>query len=71
MIDFDEPSFFGTPGASGESGLSESYLNKLRGTDDGPPFIKVGRRVIYNRDLFFEWLMKHQQVSTTCDSSKK
>jgi helix-turn-helix protein len=33
-------------------GISESMLNKVRGTGTGPHFVKVGARVLYDpRDL--------------------
>lgn len=37
-------------------GLSCSYLNKLRVFGGGPPFHKIGRRVLYRRDDLEQWL---------------
>src|SRR5262245_48279340 len=42
--------------AARHSGLSESTLNKLRLRGDGPPFIKLGRRVLYDIIDLEEWL---------------
>jgi hypothetical protein len=47
------------------SGLSASYLNKLRCLGGGSPFLKVGRKCIYRRDEFEAWLAKHQCSSTS------
>jgi hypothetical protein len=47
------------------SGLSMSYLNKLRCLGGGSPFLKVGRKCIYRRDEFEAWLAKHQRGSTS------
>jgi len=47
------------------SGLSTSYLNKLRCLGGGSPFLKVGRKCIYRRDEFEAWLAKHQRSSTS------
>ena len=44
-----EPGYMDTPAAAHHTGLSESFLNKLRMTEDGPPFIKVGRRAVRYR----------------------
>jgi len=41
-----------TPEAARYLGLAPATLEKLRLTKDGPPFIRVGRAVIYDpRDL--------------------
>jgi excisionase family DNA binding protein len=47
------------------SGLSESYLNKLRCTGGGSPFLKVGRKCIYRGEQFKAWLAEHQCCSTS------
>ena len=47
------------------SGLSVSYLNKLRCFGGGSPFLKIGRKCIYRRDQFEAWLAKHQCGSTS------
>jgi hypothetical protein len=47
------------------SGLSVSYLNKLRCLGGGSPFLKVGRKCIYRRDEFEAWLATHQRSSTS------
>jgi hypothetical protein len=51
------------------SGLSMSYLNKLRCLGGGSPFLKVGRKCIYRRDEFEAWLATHQRGSTSEYSS--
>jgi hypothetical protein len=47
------------------SGLSVSYLNKLRCLGGGSPFLKIGRKCIYRRDQFEGWLGRHQHDSTS------
>jgi hypothetical protein len=47
------------------SGLSQSYLNKLRCLGGGSPFLKIGRKCIYRRADFEAWLAKHQRCSTS------
>jgi predicted DNA-binding transcriptional regulator AlpA len=37
-------------------GLSESFLNKRRVYGGGPLYIKVGRRVVYDREHLDSWM---------------
>lgn len=46
-------------------GLSKSTLEKWRLTGDGPPFIKIGRRVVYDITVVDAWLAAHQFESTS------
>ena len=49
--------YMDTPTAARHTGLSESFLNKLRMRDNGPPFIKIGRRAVrYRRDDLDRWM---------------
>ena len=43
--------------ASDYTGLSKSSLDKLRVYGGGPPYIKVGARVIYDRLDLDTWLI--------------
>ena len=49
-------------------GMSESFLRKDRSEGPrknhtpGPPFLKIGRRVVYLIDDLDEWLEKHRVV---------
>jgi predicted DNA-binding transcriptional regulator AlpA len=36
-------------------GLSASYLKNLRHLGQGPPYLKIGKTVLYRRDEFDEW----------------
>ena len=57
--------FYPTSRAAELLGLSQSFLCKLRCTGDGPPFIKVGRRVLYSgRDLMI-WAATRRRSSTS------
>lgn len=46
-------------------GLSISYLNKLRVEGGGPPFVKIGTRVIYDGADLNAWLASRKQRSTS------
>ena len=47
------------------SGLSISTLNKLRLSGDGPPYIKAGRRVLYDIRDVEAWLAKRKRKHTS------
>lgn len=49
--------YLDTPGAARYTGLSESFLNKQRMGDDGPDFIRIGRRAVrYRRSDLDAWM---------------
>jgi hypothetical protein len=48
-----------------EIGNSESYWNKRRVYGDGPPFLKIGRRVLYDMDDVEAWLAQRRRRSTS------
>jgi len=50
-----------------ETDTSESFWNKLRVYGDGPPFLKVGRRVVYDMDDVEQWLELRRRRSTSED----
>jgi predicted DNA-binding transcriptional regulator AlpA len=50
------PMVVDTERAAALLGLSTSTLAKLRLTGDGPPFIKLGRRVVYRLSDLEKWL---------------
>jgi excisionase family DNA binding protein len=43
---------------------SASYLNKLRSTGGGPPFFKMGAKVLYRRTDLDRYIEKRIQKST-------
>jgi Helix-turn-helix domain len=51
------------------AGVSPSYLNKRRVYGGGPLFIKVGRRVVYDRGNLDAWLTK-QTVANTSEADR-
>lgn len=54
-----------TPEAADYCGSSASTFEKLRLTGGGPPYLKVGRRVVYDvRDLD-AWLASKKRRSTS------
>ena len=46
-------------------GLGKSTLDKLRIAGGGPPFIKIGSRVLYDVDDLDAWLVQHKRASTS------
>lgn len=46
-------------------GVSVSYLNKLRLTDEGPPFVKLGARVAYDQADLAAWVEAQKRRSTS------
>ncbi len=61
----DYEKYFSTRQAEERYKLSASFLAKLRVSGGGPPFLKIGRRVLYTRDAFEDWLDQHQRGSTS------
>jgi len=61
----ESPDYLSTKQASERFGLSQSYLNKLRVYSGGPPYVKIGRRCLYERNAFEEWLNQHCRTSTS------
>ena len=57
--------YLSTRQASERYGLSESWLTKLRVFGAGPEHLKVGRRVLYERTAFEDWLASHRRRSTS------
>lgn len=51
--------------AAAHVGVSKSMLNKLRCFGGGPPFLKLGRRVVYDPNDLDEWLKAHRRKSTS------
>jgi helix-turn-helix protein len=46
---------------------SDRALQRWRQTRQGPPFIKLGSRILYPEDAFLEWLSKKQRFRSTSD----
>jgi hypothetical protein len=46
-------------------GIGTQALAKMRLTGDSPPFFKVGRRVLYDRDELDAWLATRKRRSTS------
>jgi helix-turn-helix protein len=45
--------------------LSVSFLNRARLTGDGPVFLKLGRRVVYDVADLDTWLLSRRRRSTS------
>jgi len=57
--------FLPTQHAAMVSGLSASTLAKRRMTGDGPPYFKVGRKVLYEKAALIAWLESHRRRNTS------
>lgn len=56
-----------TPQAAAYTGLASSTLQKKRMTRTGPPFVKLGRRVVYFESDLDEWLTTHRRDCTNAE----
>jgi predicted DNA-binding transcriptional regulator AlpA len=57
--------YFDTPAAAQYVRLSVSTMEKLRVFGGGPPFAKLGRRVVYSAAALDDWLRARQFTSTS------
>ena len=46
-------------------GVSESWLEKKRVTGGGVPFIRLGRRIVYDPHDLIKWARMHRFTSTS------
>lgn len=51
--------------AAALTGLAVATLNKLRVVGGGPPFIKIGRAVVYDADDLHGWMNGHARMTST------
>jgi predicted DNA-binding transcriptional regulator AlpA len=54
-----------TPAAADYLGYAESTLEKKRLTGDGPPFIRLGRVIVYDTRDLDTWLAERRARSTS------
>lgn len=54
-----------TPAAAEYLGLSPATLETMRSRGGGPPFVKLGRRVVYQREDLDAWLDERKRRSTS------
>lgn len=64
-MDHIPPLVVDTDQAAALLGLSTSTLAKLRLTGDGPPYSKLGRRVVYRRQDLDDWVAANRCHSTS------
>ncbi len=60
-----DPGALSTPLAAEYLGLSPATLETLRTRGGGPPFVKLGRRVVYRREDLEAWLAQGRRRSTS------
>ncbi|RWG78546.1 helix-turn-helix domain-containing protein [Mesorhizobium sp.] len=59
------PQTLRTDDAARYVGISPSTLSKMRLRGEGPPYAKIGKRiVVYNKDDLAEWLGSMRRVAT-------
>jgi len=49
--------------------LGKSTLEKLRLVGNGPPYSKIGGRIIYDRTDLDTWIERHKRASTSTTPS--
>lgn len=54
-----------TPQVAKITGLATRTLNKLRVVGGGPPFIKLGRAVVYDTEDLNEWMRSKRALRST------
>ena len=60
-----QPHYLNRKDAAAHVGLSGRTLEKLAIEGGGPPFSKVGTRVLYNVELLNEWMRSRTHTSTS------
>jgi predicted DNA-binding transcriptional regulator AlpA len=65
MSDFPSHRRLRTPAAADYLGYAESTLEKKRLSGDGPPFIKLGRAIVYDTRDLDAWLDERRLKSTS------
>ena len=58
------PRYFGPKEAAAYLALSPRTLQRMRVTGEGPPYVKVRRRVIYDRLDLDDWTAKRKRRFT-------
>lgn len=59
------PERYDVGGAADYVGLSVSFMNRARLEGDGPVFLKLGRRVVYERAALDDWMASCRRRSTS------
>lgn len=56
-----------TPAQTAEKigGLKTRTLQQMRIRGDGPPFVKIGRKVFYRPQAVLDWLAEEEKRSTS------
>jgi predicted DNA-binding transcriptional regulator AlpA len=65
MADFVAHRRLRTPAAADYLGYAESTLEKKRLTGDGPPFVRLGRTIVYDTRDLDAWLTARRATSTS------
>jgi excisionase family DNA binding protein len=60
-MDFNAPEFLMTEELANLLRLSDRTLEQLRKRNEGPPYLRFGRRIVYSRQAVAEWLATQQE----------
>jgi predicted DNA-binding transcriptional regulator AlpA len=63
--DYPKRTMLNAQEAASYCGSSASTFAKLRLNGDGPIYVKLGRRVVYDPDDLDTWLASHRRSSTS------
>jgi len=64
-MDLSEQHKLSAPETAKYLGISTSTLSKLRVFGGGPPFLKFGRRVVYDPSDLDDWAAQQRRISTS------
>jgi hypothetical protein len=61
----ENPNLYPVENAARYACVSTSFLNKARLTGDGPEFLKLGRKIVYEKSALDAWLASRRRRSTS------
>ena len=56
------PPYMSTKQVAAYTGLSISFFEASRLRGDGPPYMRMGRRVVYKTDSLLKWIDSRERV---------
>jgi predicted DNA-binding transcriptional regulator AlpA len=63
ILDIERGGFLNTRAAAEFLDLSDAWLRLLRARGEGPPYARLGRRVVYKRDDLNAWVERFRVPS--------
>jgi hypothetical protein len=62
MLTFDNKIYLTDKEAATRYGFSDSWFQKQRCKDQGPPYIRVFNKIYYDQSILDEWFKKQRKV---------